>query len=196
MQNIRKPKAHVLAADEKTSLVMLYTNNALIRGEVVTKENIRVSIWLRMQGAPEYIHMLKAHLLLFGGGIMKQVTFPEIIIPTSEVLAFHLSPPAQDPMDYDESEANRVMEPITALVGPFRLDGHIRLAAQSDAFTSLTVARNPWFSLYFAEISHLYISGISPIKTPMALVRPSRILFGMNVASPQAEGEQEAHQAG
>ena len=45
-----------LAPDEKTALVMLYTNNMLVRGEIVIKESLRVSIWLRTQGVPNYIH--------------------------------------------------------------------------------------------------------------------------------------------
>lgn len=182
MSEIRKPKAYKLAADEKTSLVMIYTAAGLIRGEVITKESIRVSIWLRMQGAPEFIHMLKASVLTLGGGSFKQSAFAELIVPTSEVLAIHLSPPAHDPLDYDENEANRVMETITALVGSFRFDGHIRLAVQSDAVTALSVSRSPWLSLYQVEITNPYLSGIGAMKVPMALVRPTQVLFGMDVA--------------
>ena len=39
-----------LAADEKTATVMVYTNNMLARGEVIARENARVSIWLRTAG--------------------------------------------------------------------------------------------------------------------------------------------------
>ncbi|MBI3150575.1 MAG: hypothetical protein HYZ21_00430, partial [Chloroflexi bacterium] len=46
-----------LAPDEKTALVMLYTHNMLVRGEIVIKENLRVSIWLRTQGVPNFIHL-------------------------------------------------------------------------------------------------------------------------------------------
>ncbi len=36
-----------LAPDEKTAMVMAYTQNMLVRGEVIAKENARMSIWLR-----------------------------------------------------------------------------------------------------------------------------------------------------
>lgn len=188
MNEIRKPKATKLANDEKTSLVMIYTANALLRGQVITKESIRVSIWLRTQSAPEYIHLLKGNLLTFGAGATRQSTFPELILPTSEVLAYHLAPPAHDPMDYDESEANRVMEPITALVGTFRFDGHIRLSIQSDAITSLTVARSPWLSLYHVAISNPLLSSMGTLKVPMVLIRPTHTIFGMDVET--APGDQ------
>jgi hypothetical protein len=114
---------------------------------------------------------------------MKQASFPELIVPSSEVLALHISPPAHDLLDYDEAEANRVMEPITALVGPFRFEGHIRLALQSDAVTNLTVSRSPWISMYQLEITNPYLSGMGAIKVPMALIRPTHTIFGMAVAA-------------
>ena len=39
-----------LAPDEKIALVMLYTHNMLVRGEIVIKESLRVSIWLYFFG--------------------------------------------------------------------------------------------------------------------------------------------------
>lgn len=45
---------YTLSADEKTALVMIYTHNSLLRGNAVVKESIRVSTWLRTEGAPEY----------------------------------------------------------------------------------------------------------------------------------------------
>jgi hypothetical protein len=188
MDEIRKPKAYQMAADEKTSMVMAYTANALIRGQVITKESIRVSIWLRTQGAPEYIHMLNTHILTFGGGSIKQTSFPEFIIPTAKVLALHLNPPDHDPMDYDETEENRVMEPVTAMVGSFRFDGHFRLSTQTDAVTNLSVVRSPWMSMYHIEISNPYLGAMGTLKVPLALVRPQEVYFGMNVeAEPEVE---------
>ena len=180
MKETRKPKAYQMAADEKASQVMIYTSNSLIRGEVVTKESIRTSIWLRTQGAPEFIHMLNPNVLLFGGaGPVKQLSFSEYIIPTSEVLAFHLVPPAVDPVDYDETETNRVFECVTGLVGTFRFDGMIRISSQSDVVTHVNVSRSQWFSLYTLEISNPYLTGMGVMKIPMALVRPTHIHFGL-----------------
>lgn len=189
MEEFRKPKAYQMAADDKASMVMVYTANALIRGQVITKENIRVSIWLRMQGAPEYIHMLKTHILTFGGGSVKQTTFPEFIIPTAKVLAMHLNPPDHDPMDYDETEANRVMEPVTAMVGSFRFEGHFRLSTQTDAVTNLSVVRSPWLSMYHLDISNPNLSGMGTLKVPLALVRPHEVYFGMNVEEEPVDEE-------
>ena len=60
-----------LSPDDKGTLVMVYTQNMLARGEVVTRQGVRVSTWLRTQGVPEYIHLFKPTVLHFGSGVVK-----------------------------------------------------------------------------------------------------------------------------
>jgi hypothetical protein len=191
MSEVRTPKATTLARDDKTTLVMIYTANSLIRGEAITKESIRVNIWLRTQSSPDYIHLLKASALVFGPGPVKQYNYAEYIVPTSEVLAFHLAPPAQETLDYAADEVNRTMEPVTALVGTFRFDGMMRLSTMSDIFTNLTVAHSQWMSLYNLEISNPFLSAMGVMKVPMTLVRPQHVLFGYNTATPEANAGPE-----
>jgi len=181
MTETRKPKAYTLAEDEKTTLVMMYTANMLIRGEVITKTSLRVSIWLRTQSAPEFMHLLKVNVLtLGGGGPAKSASLPELIVPTEEVLAFHMAPPTFDPVDYDETEANRVMEPVSVLVGTFLMNGFMRLSTQSDVATNLSVTHSKWISLYDLGISNPYLANMGVMKVPMALFRVSRVMFGLN----------------
>jgi hypothetical protein len=59
---------YILKPDEKTAPVMLYAKNSVVRGEVVVKQILpRLNIWLRTEGAPKYMHILKAQVLVFGG---------------------------------------------------------------------------------------------------------------------------------
>ena len=59
---------YVLRPDEKTTPVMIYTRDSLVRGEVVTKQSVlRVNIWLRTDGAPKYMHVLKPQVIVFDG---------------------------------------------------------------------------------------------------------------------------------
>ena len=57
-----------LSPDDKSTSVMVYTQNMLARGEVLTKQGVRVSTWLRTQGVPEYIHLFKSSVLHVGSG--------------------------------------------------------------------------------------------------------------------------------
>ncbi len=167
-----------LAPDEKTAMVMVYTNSMLVRGEVVAKENVRVSIWLRTQGVPNYIHLHGAQVISFSGGAPKNYSQNEIFVPTVQVAAFHLAPPAQDALDYDASELNRVMQPVHVMIGSFLLNGKMRISTQSEFATSLDVMRASWASVYEVSVSNPFLPQFS-LQVPMLLVNPSLVVFGL-----------------
>jgi hypothetical protein len=167
-----------LASDEKIAMVMVYTNNMLARGEIVAKENVRVSIWLRTQGVPNYIHLYKPQVISFIGAAPKTFSFSEIFIPTVQVVAYHLAPPAQDPLDYEAGELNRTMQAVEVMIGSFILKGKVRISTQTDVATSLDVMRASWMSIYEAEITNPYLSQFN-VQIPMLLVNPSQVNFGI-----------------
>lgn len=168
-----------LASDEKTAIVMVYTHNSLIRGEVVIKETLRVSIWLRTQGVPNFIHLYKPQVILFGGTPPKSLTYAEMFVPTADVIGFHIAPPEQDPMDYDPTEVNRMMQPVDMMLGSFLLKGKIRISMQTDIATNLDVSRASWMSIYDADISNPYLSQFN-VHVPMLVVNPMHVNFGIS----------------
>jgi len=170
---------HTLAPDEKISTVMVYSRNKLIHGDLVTKNNVRVSIWLRTQGVPNYIHLLKPQVLLFGGSPAKSLTYNELFFPAERIIGFHLAPPASDPLDYDPDEANRVMVDVNLILGVFMLKGRVRVSTHADLATSIEVAHVGWLSVYDAEISNPFVPQMPAIKVPMLLVRPAQVSFGL-----------------
>ena len=95
-----------------------------------------------------------------------------------QVVAFHLVPPAQDPLDYDAGEANRMMQSLDVMLGSFLLRGKIRISMQTDVATSLDVMRASWMSVYDADISNPYMPQFN-VHVPMLLVNPSQVNFGM-----------------
>ncbi len=170
---------YTLAADEKTTPVMIYTPNMLIRGDVVTKQNIRVSIWLRTEGAPEYMHVLKPQVVNLTSSPARAMSFEEVYWPTPQVIGFHITPPNKDPLDYDESEKNRVMPPVSILVGTFVFAGKLRVSTQVDIGTSISSnARTSWMSIYEMKVSNPNLPQMGELPVPFALVRPSQICFG------------------
>jgi hypothetical protein len=171
---------YILRPDEKTTPVMLYTQDALVRGEAVTKQSVfRVNIWLRTDGAPKYIHLLRPQVLVFGGSPVKPLLYSELYFPTSQVIGFHTLPPTDEPLDYDPDEANRMMEPVEALVGTFVMKGKIRISTQTELGTSLEVARVTWMSVYETEITNPYLPQMPPLHVPMVLVNPNEVAFGV-----------------
>ena len=94
------------------------------------------------------------------------------------MIGFHLVPPAQDAMDYDAAEVNRIMQPLDLIVGTFLLKAHIRVSTQAELSTSLDVMRAAWISLYDADISNPYLPQFS-MHVPMLLVNPNQVSFGL-----------------
>jgi hypothetical protein len=166
-----------LAPDEKATLVMVYTHDLLVRGEVVTKESARVSIWPRTQGVPNFIHLLKPNVLLFGGSPPKPLSYSEMFLPTASAIGFHLAPPATEALDYDPQEKNRTMEPVNIMLGTFLIKGKIRISAATSLGVSLEVVYAGWLSIYDVEITNPYLPQMQPMLAPMMLITPSKAAF-------------------
>ena len=164
-----------LSPDDKSTLVMVYTENFLARGEVVTKQGVRVSTWLRTQGVPEYLHLFKPAVLHFGASGIKTLTFAEMYLPVHTIIAFHMAPPAADPMDYAANEPNRIMVPLTALPGPFQFKGHLRISSLGSLSTSIELAHSAWLSLYDVDVSNHSMPQMQPIHVPMVLINPKQV---------------------
>lgn len=167
-----------LAPDEKLATVMVYTHHMFVRGEIVVKENLRASIWLRTQNQLNYIHLLKSNVLLFAGAQPKSIPYAELFLSMKEVIAFHVAPPAEDIVDFDTSELNRVMQFVDILLGSFTMKAKIRISTQSDLATNLDVSHGTWMSVYDADISNLYLPQFN-MHVPMLLVNPSEVSFGI-----------------
>jgi len=167
-----------LGPEEKTSTVMFYTPNSFVRGEVVAKQNVRVSIWLRTQGVPNYIHLLNPQILLFGGTPPKSLSYGEIYYPVQQIIGFHLAPQNAEPVDYDSSEPNLIMADVNMLLAAFTIKAKLRISTRTDVATSLEVGRSAWISVYEVDITNPFLPQMAPIHVPMMLVRPEHVAFG------------------
>jgi hypothetical protein len=169
---------YTLGADEKAAHVMAYTANALYWGEVVVKDVIRVSTWLRTNSAPIRICLYQARALVTSPiHEAKPVHFRELYLPTSEILVFHLVPPVKDPPDFDPSEPNRRVQPVSLLVGSFRVDGSLRVSDRSSLSKYLEVNRESFTSLYDAQITSLSNPAFNVISVPYLIFRQDASIF-------------------
>jgi hypothetical protein len=98
-------------------------------------------------------------------------------IATHQIEAFHLLPPASEPLDYDPTEPNRRMQPVTALLGSFRMDGSLRLSTQSNLTKFLDIARETFTPLYDSQVSNPHIPSIGTLSVPYLLVRMDSCVF-------------------
>jgi hypothetical protein len=166
------------AADEKTAPIMVYTATSLYWGEGVVKQQIRMSTWLRTQAAPDFVPVYNVKVIVpAAAGTPRPVFLPEVHIPTKTVLAFHLQPPEQDPLDYDPNEPNRRMDPVTIMAGTFRIDGLMRMANISTMQKYLEVTREAYTTIYEAQISNLVMPSLGIMKVPLVIVRQMDVTF-------------------
>lgn len=178
MSETLNKKEYILADDEKATSIMIYTVNSLIKGKVISKEPIRISTWLRTPMAPEYFHLVKANVLLLSGPTsMRSLSFKQFFISVPQVIAYHLIPPAEEPLDYDETEPNRKMEPVSVMVGTFLFNGSLRMSEQTDLKTHLDVAHEIYYSLYDVEISNPGMPNMGTLKVPFTILCSDRITF-------------------
>jgi hypothetical protein len=157
---------------------MLYTASGMVRAELVTRQNVRVNIWLRTDSAPRYLHLIKVQVVLVGGNAIKTFSYADVFLPAETVIAYHLLPPASEPMDFEETEANRRMQPATALLNSFLFRGELRISTLSDVGTTIEVARTSWLSFYNVDISNPFLPQLA-VHAPMMLINPNQVGFAL-----------------
>lgn len=178
MAETAQTKPYTLGPDDKVAQIMAYTANALYWGEAVVKELIRVSTWLRTNTAPDRICLYNAHALMTSlGAAARPMQFKELHIATSQINVFHLMPPAKDPLDYDPTEPNRRMQPVTILISNFRIDGNMRLASSTSLAKFLEVTHETFSAIYDVQISNPAIPSFGTISVPYALIRQEVGIF-------------------
>ncbi len=167
-----------LKENEKLTPVVVYAENMLIYGKLVTKKIVRVSILLRTDSAPNYLHLLNAQII-HADQSAKRKAFNELFFPTALAIGFHVAPNEEINLDYDSQEANRQMATVQTTMNSFSIHGKIRISSQTEMSASLEVLRTTWLSLYDATVTNPYLAQMK-IETPMLLVRPEKIAFGVD----------------
>jgi hypothetical protein len=164
--------------DDKITRVMAYLQNSVVWGELTTKKAIRISTWLRTPMAPQYLNLHSAQVLsLDGNSTGRPRAFKQMLVPVSLIQGFHIMPPERDPVDYDEQEQNRIMQPVTALAGPFHFVGNIRISVHTDIEHFLDTSKEAFVSMYDVEISQSAQPAAGVVRVPMAIVRRERVIF-------------------
>lgn len=168
-----------LAPDEKTTTVMVYSSNKLIHGELITKQNVRVSILPRMQALTNFLHFYKAQTWFFGGGEPRLIKYEECFFPVEQIVGFHMAPPACDPLDYEAGLVNRTLSELSMMLGVFVVKGKILVSTQVELGANLELAHKNWLSVYEADVSSPFLMQMPVLHVPMLLVRPSQVTFGV-----------------
>ncbi|MFC1936180.1 hypothetical protein ACFLYP_00790 [Chloroflexota bacterium] len=166
-----------LEADDKLTPVMIYTLEALSWGQMVTKESMMATRVLTSGTVPDYISLYDAQRMsVFGGKPAKPDHFEELHIPVPTIKAFHLMPPAEEPLDYDDSVPNRIMAPLKIYFGAYMCMALVRISNQATVKKHLDIAKAQYLSIYDAKFCIPSTPQMKPIEAPMALVQRDSVL--------------------
>ena len=157
---------------------MVYSRSKLIHGNLVTKKDARVNIWLRMQEMNGIVRLLNTEVLFFSGTSTKAVRYSEYFFPIERIFGFHPAMPTSEPLDYDPSVENRSTIEVNLIMGIFIIKGKVRISAQTDLGSMIERAHNTRFSVYDAAIGNPFLPQLPTIHTDMLLVNPTQVSFG------------------
>ena len=167
-------------ANEKTVPAMVYARSRLIWGQLVHPETVRPQMWLKHTLAPEFMHLVDAQVIVFGGREPVRAAYPSVHMPVSRILAFHLLPPAEYEPDYDEFEPNRVMADVVVSCDIFRFDGLCRIATIADFSSSIQGFREIFRPFYAVSVSHPTTPSMQPLLVPYVLIRTEEVVYLTN----------------
>jgi hypothetical protein len=169
--------AYQLEPGDKTTNVTIYLAQGVVVGELVTRQVVRVSTWLRTPGLPDYGSLFDVtYTRGVGAGDAQVVELSELHVPVAQMIALHLTPPGHEPVEFDPNELNRKMEPITAIAGPFHLNGSLRMPGHLTVAKQMGLMREPFVMLNDVSIA----SALEPSKVVQVstiLLRPSAFTF-------------------
>lgn len=165
---------------ETSTAMMFYTADSLVWGNIIHHEEILPSRILVGITIPEFVSVYQAKILFTQPNfIPKPISHSEIHIPTQKIVGYHLMPPQTDQIDYDETEPNRKLEPITVYLGAFTLRGLIRISEITTVKSNLEVLKSEFITLYDLEISHSHKKEMSAIRSNMGYFRIRENLFAV-----------------
>ena len=167
-----------IETDEKLVPIMVYTHQRLIWGKLIAKNMIRVSTLLQTDMAPKCLDLLEAQVILFGAGSdKKSLKFPLLHVEIDQVIAYHILPPADESPYFEENEINRIMKPVTTIVGIFQFTGSIRISQQSNLKTYLGVQKGTFLPIFNATMTCPLIPTIKGVRSPFTLIRQGAAIF-------------------
>jgi hypothetical protein len=167
--------------DEKSTPVMAYSHNGLAWGHLITKGTILPERILTGSTVPDFITLYNAQTVVAqGNALSKPDKYTKLHFPYNEIIGFHLMPPKEAQLDYDPSEPNRVMAPVTVQVGPFHFHANYRISTQTTVQTMLDVTKSDFIPIYDVDIFHPGNPNMKPIHVNFALVRRLSTVFGVS----------------
>lgn len=161
-------KSYALEAGEKANQVMVGTADALMWGDLVTREQVSISVYLNSL-AEDFVPLHEVKILFLA--TTQQVPPLErsmVHVKLEQILL--LWDMAGSEALPEESQMRRYA-PAEAIVGSFHLEGSILKSPLADLHTMLLVSKDAYLQLCRASIRHVAKPWLGTMAANMAFVR-------------------------
>ena len=167
-------QSYTLAPDEKAIQVMIGTADALMWGDLVTKQQVRMSAYLNTL-AEEYISLFNAKILFLAPQEhAPPVERSSVHVRQEEVLVFFVR---HDEEPLPEETQTRQYEPIEAVIGAFQIEGELLKSPISTVQNMLLVSKAVYMPVYNATVRHVAKSWLGTFSSSLVHVRCSRMVM-------------------
>lgn len=166
-------KSYTLQSDEKATPVLVGTADMLIWGDLVTKQQTRMSAFLTTL-AEDFIALRDVKILFLAPTQqIPPLERPEIFIKYEEILVFYAM---NDDTPLPEESETRRFEPIEAVVGPFHIVGTILKSPIATLQNMLLVSKDPYLFFYKASIRHVAKPWLGTLAAEVVQLRQDRVV--------------------
>jgi hypothetical protein len=170
-------KTYTLASDEKTTQVMIGTDDLLVWGDLVTKEHARISAFLSTL-AEDFVPLHDAKVLFLAPTQqVPPLEKPAVYMKLEEILLFYDM--AEDTPLPEETELRRY-EPVEVVVGSFHIEGKMVKSPVATLHNLLLVTRDEYMPFYQATIRHVAKPWLGVFSTSMVQLRRDRMILISN----------------
>jgi hypothetical protein len=165
--------AYTLSPEEKATQVMVGTPDMLLWGDLITKQQARMSIYLNTL-AEDFIplHGIKM-LFLSPTQQVAPIEKPALFVKQEEILLF-LAMHDTEPLP-DETET-RKYEPIEVFVGSYQIEGKLLKSPFSTLENMLMVSRAVYLPIYEATVRHVAKPWLGTFSASLVQVRRDRLI--------------------
>jgi hypothetical protein len=166
---------YTLSPEEKATQVMVGTPDLLLWGDLVTKQQVRMSIYLNTL-AEDFVPLRRVKMLpLAPTQQVAPIERPTLFVKQEEILLF-LAMHDTEPLP-DETET-RKYEPIEVFVSSYQIEGKLLKSPFSTLENMLMVTRATYLPIYEAQVRHVAKPWLGTFSAALVQVRRERLILG------------------
>jgi hypothetical protein len=158
---------------EKATQVMVGTSDLLIWGDLVTKEQVRLSGFLNLL-AEDFVPLHDTKVLFLAPAQQVAPVDKAIIYVKLEEILFFYVMADQEPLP-EESDVRRY-QPVEFFIGSYRIEGSILKSPVATLLNLLLVTKDAYMPVYQAKISHVAKPWLGTFSAGTLQLRRDRLL--------------------